>query len=342
MSERIVLGLSGGMDSAFVAIKLIEAGYDVTAVYALMHDSCDGTEEAKALAEKLGVEFLCVDARSSFDKAVITPFVADYVSGRTPNPCVLCNPDVKFNTLTDVADELGIRKVATGHYAKPVLKDGRYSFAPAADETKDQGYFLYGLSQSTLARVVMPLADIRKSEIKAYFENSKAFAFTKGESNDICFAAQGYRDIIASKGKLPPVGEYVDLQGNVLGKHSGIHNYTVGQRKGLGIALGKPAFVSDIDPLTNRIVLSFAEDCVCDEFSVEGFNYMAVTSVAVGALYKVKLRYRAKPVDCVIKNVDEKTIVAKLCVPQRFAAPGQSAVFYCEDGSIAFGGTICK
>lgn len=341
MEKRVVLGLSGGMDSAYAAIKLKEEGYNIVGVYALMHDSCNGLDDAEALAKALNIEFLWVDARATFEEAVIKSFASDYVSGRTPNPCVKCNPSVKFKTLCDVADRLGIHNVATGHYATPCLREGRYSFSPAADATKDQGYFLYGLSQDTLKRIIMPLSSVVKKDIKAYFADNKIFEFTKGESNDICFAADDYREIICAYEKLPEKGQFVDINGKILGEHDGIHNYTVGQRKGLGIALGRPAFVREIDSANNRVVLSFAEDALCDGFKIKNCNLMATPEVLVGDSYKVKVRYRANPVGCKIVAVEGDTVSVAFDEPQRVTAKGQSAVFYNDEGIIAFGGVIC-
>lgn len=340
MGEKIVLGLSGGMDSAYVAIQLLEAGYDVTGVYALMHDSCDGTDEAKRLARALGIELKTVDARPSFEKEVVLPFVSDYVSGRTPNPCVMCNPAVKFKTLLDVADSLGIEKIATGHYAKPCIYNERYSFAPSADKTKDQCYFLYGLSQETIKRTLMPLAQVLKSDIKQFFAVNNIYNFTKGESTDICFAANGYRSVIAAHTELPPEGDFVDTQGRVLGRHKGLHNYTVGQRKGLGIALGKPAFVKSLDGANNRVVLSFAEGFVADAFKVRDINCVAASEVKAGDSYEVKVRYRAAAVKCTVESVDKGVATVSFAQPQKPPAAGQSAVFYI-DGVVAFGGIIC-
>ncbi len=340
MDRQVVLGLSGGMDSAYVAIQLLKAGYDVTAVYALMHDSCNGTEEARALARVLNIKFVTVDVRESFKENVVLPFVNDYVNGRTPNPCVKCNPAVKFKVLLDVADSLGIERIATGHYAKPCLYNGRYSFAPAADKSKDQCYFLYGLGQEAVRRVLMPLADVLKSDIKEYFAKHDVYGFKGGESTDICFAADGYRNIIASHVTLPPEGDFVDTDGNLLGRHKGLHNYTVGQRKGLGIALGKPAFVKAIDAVNNRVVLSFAEGLASKVFKVKDINCMAVPAVNVGDRFDVKVRYRAASIKCTIEEIADDVLTVSFDAVQKPPAAGQSAVFY-EEGLVAFGGIIC-
>ncbi len=340
MGEKIVLGLSGGIDSAYAAILLKEQGFSVVAVYALMDDRCDGSKDAELLAERLGLEFVLLDERERFCNEVLRPFVDQYTLGRTPNPCVLCNPRVKIRSLIETADNIGAEKIATGHYAKPCKVGGRYSFAPAVDRGKDQGYFLYGLPQEFIARTVMPLAGVNKSDIRAFFTDGSIISLSKGESNDICFAADGYRPIIEQYGVLPPEGRFVDSSGKTLGSHSGIHNYTVGQRKGLGIALGKPAFVKSINAADNTVVLSFAEDAYCGGFDVSDVNYLAAEGVEIGESFSVRVRYRSKPVGCVITSVSDSGISVAFDAPERVVAPGQSAVFYNDDGIIAFGGVI--
>lgn len=340
MVEKIVLGMSGGMDSAYAAYLLKRQGYDVICAYILMDDKCDSSAEARALSDAMGLKFVLRDARSLFRSKVLLPFVDSYTSGKTPNPCVLCNPCVKLHSLIMVADELGINKIATGHYASPCRVGGRYSFAPAADKVKDQGYFLYALPQEYIARVIMPLSGVNKREIKEFFSDGRIYSFTKGESNDICFASQGYRPILEQYGILPSEGRFVDVNGKTLGIHKGIHNYTVGQRKGLGIALGKPAFVKSINANDNTVVLSFAEHAYCDGFEVGDINYLAANEIVSGDRYLVRVRYRAAPVWCRVYPASVNGALVVFDEPQRIVAPGQSAVFYNDNGIIAFGGII--
>ncbi len=341
MSKKVVLGLSGGMDSAYVAIKLLEDGYDVRAVNVLMCDSCDCSKQSAVLASHLGIKFDVVDARTDFDKLVIKPFVSAYVSGVTPNPCVLCNPLIKFGKLFECMEKFGADYVATGHYAVPVNLGNRWSFAPAIDATKDQGYFLYGLPQWMLPRLVLPLGNVLKSNIREYFTSKDVgICPPKTESTDICFVSgKSYIDIISEHTSVPQAGKFIDVDGNVLGEHKGVHCYTVGQRKGLGIALGKPAFVSSINAEDNTVTLS-VDTPLIKGFKVQKINFMAVPHVEIGERYFVRVRYRAKPVECYIENVSNNVVDVDFAVENPPVAPGQSAVFYDDNGVISFGGII--
>lgn len=342
MSNKVILGLSGGMDSAYVAIKLLEGGYDVTAVNIVMCDSCDCSKQSALLASRLGIKFDVVDAREDFDRYVVKPFANAYVNGTTPNPCVVCNPRVKFCKLFEYMDKCGANYVATGHYAVPVSCGDRWSFAPAADSAKDQGYFLYGLPQWMVSRLILPLGDVLKNDIRAYFNRDDVeVSPPKTESTDICFVSgKSYVDIISQNAAVPPEGNFVDVNGKVLGKHKGIHCYTVGQRKGLGIALGKPAFVSSISAIDNTVTLS-VDNPLIEGFKVKELSYMAVPNVVCGERYFVRVRYRAKPVECHVENVASDIISVKFAQNNPPVASGQSAVFYDESGIIAFGGIIC-
>lgn len=341
MREKVVLGLSGGMDSAYTAITLMEQGYDVTAVNIIMCDDCDCSDASARMAEGLGIGFDVIDARRDFEALVIKPFVNAYVNGITPNPCVLCNPSVKIGKLFEYMKLHGANYVATGHYAVPVMKSGRWSFAPAKDATKDQGYFLYGLSQEVISRLLMPLGNVMKTEIKSFFaESNSAITPPKTESTDICFVSgKSYVDILSAYAPLPPSGNFVDEEGNVLGEHRGIHNYTVGQRKGLGIVLGKPAYVSRIDPCNNTVTLSMGKALV-DEFSVKNVNLLCASELNRGDRFFVRVRYRARLAECLVDFAVEDEVRIRFAEPQPPVASGQSAVFYDDKGVIAFGGVI--
>lgn len=343
--KRIVLGFSGGVDSAYCAKLLMDEGYDVTGVYALMADECDGFAQAVSLAEELDIELIKVDARERFYASVIKPFVSEYLLGRTPNPCVLCNPSVKLKILEEEADRLGIKSIATGHYTKPVLlKNGRYSFGEAADKRKDQGYFLYKLPQNIISRFKAPLADFIKSELKDESRRLNISAAFKKESEDICFIKGDYVEFLKRHSDyLPPEGSFVDLHGKVLGKHTGIHNYTVGQRKGLGIALGRPAFVRSIDVEKNTVTLCFSGEEYFEGFDASGLNFLGIKALDElhdEQSFYVKIRYAAKKVKCHVEKLESTRIKAFFEEPQRAVAPGQAAVFYDADGNIVFGGTI--
>ncbi len=341
-NKKIVLGFSGGMDSAYAALLLKDKGYDVVAVNLLMHDNCNYTEAAKYTADKMGLDFVPFDARVPFEAKVIKPFVSSYVRGITPNPCIACNPLVKFKYLFHVANELGIEHVATGHYAKKVLSsNGSFTFAAATDASKDQAYFLYRLPQEYLANLIFPLENTKKNDIKNFFEAHPEYLFASKESYDVCFVAdREYSDIVAEYSELPPSGSIIDVDGNILGKHNGIHNYTVGQRKGLGVALGRPAFVTSIDADENTVTLSYPETAYIKQFDVYDCNFMSKESVFLGERFAVKIRYRAKPVMCTVCDVDKNIITVEFDDMQMPVAKGQSAVFYDENELIVFGGII--
>ncbi len=342
MNKKVVLGFSGGMDSAYAAILLKNQGYDVIGVNLVMHDNCDFSYAASHTASLLGIPLIVVDARQEFKDKVIKPFADEYVSGYTPNPCIVCNPAVKFKLLFDVADKQNAEIVATGHYVKTIYQEGRYTFAPAADSFKDQAYFLYRLPQEYLKRLIFPLEGITKSTIKDYFLNHNGILSSSKESYDICFIGNNsYEDVVSDYVQLPPCGDILDAHGKIIGQHRGIHAYTVGQRKGLGVALGKPAFVSDINAENNTITLSFVGENTVEEFSVEKACYLSRASLNVGECFYVKVRYKAKPIKCCVTDISCDKISVKFEVSQKPIAKGQSAVFYDEDGLIVFGGIIC-
>lgn len=345
MAEKVVLGLSGGMDSSFAAMHLMTEGYEVVGANIVMRGDIDASARASALAERLGIEFHVIHAEEEFERSVIRPFAEMYATGLTPNPCVLCNPTVKFKQLFALAERVGASAVATGHYSVPVRCDnGRYSFAPAADIRKDQGYFLYALQQEMIARLVFPLGNVLKSDIKAFFGNTDDYKMVESaESNDICFVPKGkYAAIVERYAEVPPPGNFVDEGGKVLGRHNGIHNYTLGQRKGLGIALGAPAYVSDINAVANTVTLSFDMGASVCGFAVSRVNMLSLGTVSVGDRFTVRTRYRSAALPCTVCGIDNGMIKVAFDGCGAVAAPGQSAVFYDSDGCIAFGGTIVR
>lgn len=345
MAEKVVLGLSGGMDSSFAAMRLMTEGYEVIGANIVMRGDIDASAKALALAERLGIEFHVIHAEEEFERSVIRPFAEMYATGLTPNPCALCNPTVKFKQLFALAECVGASAVATGHYSVPVRCDnGRYSFAPAADIRKDQGYFLYALPQEMIARLVFPLGNVLKSDIKAFFGNTDDYKMVgSAESNDICFVPQGkYTSVVERYTAVPPTGDFVDEYGKVLGRHNGIHNYTLGQRKGLGIALGIPAYVSDIDPIANTVTLSFGAGAVSSGFAVSNINMLSRNTVSEGDRFTVRTRYRSAPMPCIVVCKHGEGLEIAFDGGGAVAAPGQSAVFYDGNGCIAFGGTVVR
>lgn len=337
--EKIVVGISGGLDSAHTAKLLLDEGYDVVGVYLSMHDAHpEAYENAKAVASELGIELVYRDASARFEEIVVGDFLNEYLNGRTPNPCVVCNRHVKVKELCDVARELGAKKVATGHYAKIELSpSGRYTVARAEDKRKDQSYMLWGLTQEMISMLMLPMCDKTKAVLKERDE----FSVSKNkESQEICFVPNDdYISFIESripKDKLPKEGNYINENGDVLGRHKGIHRYTIGQRRRLGIALGQRCFITRIDPATDTITLGFGGDEFGDRFEIRDIN---VVGGIDGDEYMVKTRYRAEPVGCRVELLDGGRAIVIPNERVRAVTSGQSAVFY-KNEQVAFGGII--
>ncbi len=351
MKKRVLLGMSGGIDSTVSAMLLIEQGYDVVGVtfrtFDSIKESCIAKEkgccsiesimEAKHNAERMGFEHHIVDFRDTFRQCVIQNFIDEYMSGHTPNPCVLCNSHIKWGELMRVADELHCDYIATGHYARTKEHEGKIYLAAAADERKDQTYFLWMLTDEQLRRTIFPLGDLTKDEVRTIArEHGYEKLATKRESQEICFIPDNdYRAFLRANvpdyNERVRAGEYVDAQGHVLGKHEGYVNYTIGQRKGLGIALGHPAFVTHIDANTNRVTLGTNDDLYATELRVKG---LTVRELAEGEI-TAKIRYRSQAVP--VTKIDESCIT--FATPVWGVTPGQSVVLY-QDGFVIGGGLI--
>lgn len=351
MKKRVLLGMSGGIDSTVSAMLLIEQGYDVVGVtfrtFDSIKESCIAKEkgccsiesimEAKHNAERMGFEHHIVDFRDTFRQCVIQNFIDEYMSGHTPNPCVLCNSHIKWGELMRVADELHCDYIATGHYARTKEHEGKIYLAAAADERKDQTYFLWMLTEEQLRRTIFPLGDLTKDEVRTIArEHGYEKLATKRESQEICFIPDNdYRAFLRANvpdyNERVRAGEYVDAQGHVLGKHEGYVNYTIGQRKGLGIALGHPAFVTHIDANTNRVTLGTNDDLYATELRVKG---LTVRELAEGVI-TAKIRYRSQAVP--VTKIDGSCIT--FATPVWGVTPGQSVVLY-QDGFVIGGGLI--
>lgn len=337
--EKIVVGISGGLDSAHTAKELLDKGYEVIGVYLCMHDAHpEALENAKAVANELGIELIYRDVREEFERIVVGDFLNEYLHGRTPNPCVVCNRHVKVKMLCECAKELGASKVATGHYAKAEISpSGRYTLARADDLKKDQSYMLWGLTQEMISMLLLPMSDKTKSLLKEKDE----FSVSKNkESQEICFVPDddyiGFIESKIPKEKLPKEGNYINENGDILGRHKGIHHYTIGQRRRLGIALGQRCFITKIDPETDNITLGFGGDEYCSRFEVKSIN---VVGGIDGDEYLVKSRYRAEPVECRVEFIDDDRAIVTPLAPIRAVTSGQSAVFY-SGNQVAFGGII--
>lgn len=337
---RILVGMSGGLDSTYAALKLKSEGHEVEGAVVDMHEYAD-VAGARESAHSLGIKLHVIDARGLFE-AVKENFVSEYSSGRTPNPCVVCNPLVKFRALADFAVQNGFDKIATGHYARVVTveADGKilHTLSRAADQKKDQSYMLYRLPESILSMLILPLADEVKSDIRRKALGVHLGAAERKESQEICFIPSGdYAEYIEGvKGRFPE-GDFILEDGTPIGRHKGIIHYTVGQRKGLGIAYGERIFVSRIDPVTNRITLS-TEGSFTDTVSVSDvvFSGMTEPREPVKRRVFVKLRYLARPLGALAVFDGKGSAVLKLDSPEKAVTPGQSAVMY--DGDVLLAG----
>ena len=341
---RILLGMSGGLDSTYSALKLKEEGHSVEGAVLIMHDFTE-LDEARRSAEELGIRLHEIDCRELFNNTVISDFVHQYEMGRTPNPCIVCNREVKFKALYDYAMKNGFDRIATGHYARieEIEENGRklYAVVRAADSLKDQTYMLWRLPQHILSVLMLPLSFSSKEKIRILAREREITAADRDDSQEICFIPSGdhgaYIEEHFGKSKA---GDFVDCDGNILGRHKGIIHYTVGQRKGLGIALGQRAFITAIDPLTDRITLSFSQK-ENREFFVSGLMFSGMEEMPAGSemTAEVKVRYQAPPVPVTVHFLEKGRARITADLPIRSVAPGQSAVFY-RNERLLFGAFI--
>ncbi|MCR5824480.1 MAG: tRNA 2-thiouridine(34) synthase MnmA [Lachnospiraceae bacterium] len=357
MSKKVVVGMSGGVDSSVCAWLLKEQGYDVTgATMEIWQDNPEKTEkeggccglsavdDARRVAECLDIPYYVMNFRETFKEKVIDEFTASYLKGVTPNPCILCNRFVKWEAFLARCMEIGADYIATGHYAQVVkLENGRYTIKKAVSRSKDQSYVLYSLSQFELAHTLMPVGTYEKPEIRGIAEKTGLPVAHKKDSQDICFIEDGdYAGFIEKEtGSHGTDGVFKDLRGNVLGKHSGTARYTIGQRKGLDIALGHRAYVCDIDAESGDVLLGSNEDLFTTEVYAADINYMGEENFDENELYTAKIRYSQENVPVRVKYVSKDVICLTFEKPVRAATPGQAAVVY-KDDWIVGGGTIIK
>ncbi len=337
---NVTLGMSGGVDSSASAILLKNMGFSVSGLTLKLFG--DEDKDAKKVCEKIGISHRVLDLSELFRNTVIENFITEYLKGRTPNPCIVCNEKIKFGAmLLDVLDNGG-EMIATGHYAKIVKSGERFLINKPTDLSKDQTYVLYGLTQHQLSHTIFPLGELSKTEARELALESGLINARKKDSQDICFVPDGdYAKFIEETlGIKSASGDFTDIQGNILGKHNGLIHYTIGQRKGLGIALGKPAFVISKDVKTNRVVLGDEEGLFCKFVKLSGTNYIPFDKLESDIKVKAKLRYRHTEQPAVIHPTSETTAVIEFSSPQRAPALGQSAVFY--DGDTVVGGGIIE
>lgn len=340
MKGKALIAMSGGVDSSVAAYLMKKEGYECIGATMRLLDNADAQiHDAAAVAEKLGIPFYCFDLRRQFKEAVIDEFVRSYESGDTPNPCVVCNKRMKFGALAEEAIKLGCDKIITGHYAKTELENGRYLLKKADVRDKDQSYFLYSLSQDVLSRIVFPLGAYSKPQIREIAESIGLVTARKKDSQDICFVPDGdYVKVIENySDKAPVPGDFVDINGNVLGRHGGIIRYTTGQRKGLGIALGRPMYVKCKNTETNEVVLCDDGELYGTTVTAEKLNWIAFEKPpeSFGCYARIRYRHKEEPATVTVCG-DRATVLFDR--PQRAATKGQSVVFY--DGDVCLGGGI--
>lgn len=340
---RVMIGMSGGVDSSVAALLLKQGGADVVGVTLLLtkEDNGDNAKDAKAVADTLEIPHLTYDLRKEFEQDVTDYFVREYQNGRTPNPCIVCNQKIKFGRMLEIAQENHCDFVATGHYAKVVKKEeGTYALKKAAFVEKDQTYFLYTLTQNQLAKTLTPLGGYTKPQVRQLAEQFQLISAKRQDSQDICFIPDGDKNRYLKQFLKETPGQFLDTDGNVLGMHQGIFHYTIGQRKGLGMAFGKPMFVLSINPQDNTVTLGEAGSEFSSGFLLENCHFLIPGLNADGLECFCKVRYSAPEVPCRITKTDKGYSVT-FSSPQRAITPGQAAVFYVGDELIGGGTIIC-
>lgn len=349
--------MSGGVDSSVAAILLKEQGYNVIGVTMQIwqdedrddisaHGGCCGlsaVEDARRVAYQLDIPYYVMNFKDEFRRYVIDYFVDEYKHGRTPNPCIACNRYVKWESLLTRCMMIGGDYIATGHYARIVrLPNGRYTIREAKGVEKDQTYALYNLTQEQLSRTLMPVGAYSKPEIRAIAEKNGLLVAHKPDSQDICFVPDGdYAAYLENEAGLSSVpGDFVDVNGNVIGRHKGIIHYTIGQRKGLGLAMGHPVFVVDIIPETNQVVVGENGDVFSTKLTCNRLNFMSIEDLDGEMRVRAKIRYNHKGSMCTIRKIGDDMVEAVFDEPVRAVTKGQAAVFY-DDDCVVGGGSIC-
>lgn len=351
---RAIIAMSGGVDSSVAAFLMKEKGYDIIGITLKLHSGNDIIEEqscctqqdildAKAVCDRLQIEHRVVDLESNFKEYVIDRFINSYMSGGTPNPCVDCNRFIKFSKLLEIAKDEGFDYVVTGHYAQVafVEETGRYVLKKGLDESKDQSYVLYSLNQEALAHIKLPLGELSKAEVREIAEQNGFVNANKKDSQDICFVPDGkYADFITQyTGKSFPDGDFVDLNGKVLGTHKGIIRYTIGQRKGLNLALPQPMYVCKKDVDKNVVTLCLNDELFTSELVADDVNFISISELKEPMKVKAKIRYKHNEADATLYPDSNGTVKLVFSEPQRAITSGQAVVMY-DGNTVVAGGTI--
>ncbi|MEE8486292.1 MAG: tRNA 2-thiouridine(34) synthase MnmA [Acidimicrobiia bacterium] len=347
---RALVAMSGGVDSSVAAALMLDQGYDVIGVTLKQWEGPDGSmptagcctlsdaEDARRVAAQLDIPYYVLDYVDEFTKAVVEPFAAGYLNGLTPNPCIECNRRVRFSALLERTEALGCDVLVTGHHARIEEHDGTHRLRRAVDGAKDQSYVLHMLNQAALAKIRLPIGEMTKTAVRAYASDMGLRTAEKPDSQDICFVASGdYRDFLAER--LPEVaapGAVLDMDGAVVGEHPGTAGFTIGQRKGLGVAIGSPRFVVDIEPAARTITIGTYEDLLVDGCAVTEMSFTD-QAPSIGESVGVKVRYRSEPFVATVAAVGDRWGFS-FDEPQIRPAPGQSLVMY--DGEYVLGGGV--
>jgi len=363
--RTIAVAMSGGVDSSTVAAMLCEQGHKVVGLTMQLWNqrrlaghhgmpdepvqgrccSLDDVYDARRVAETLGIPYYVVNQEERFEHDVVRPFVQEYLSGRTPIPCSLCNNHLKFDQLLITARQIGAELLATGHYARNGFDErtGRWVLKRPADHAKDQTYFLFGLTQEQLGRTLFPLGEMRKPEVREEAKRAGLRLFEKPDSQEICFVPGGdYKMFLDAyleeQGEevLDTAGELVTTSGEVVGMHSGIHNFTVGQRKGLGVATGSPLYVLEIRGDKRQVVVGSGDELFSRTLRAKRLNWIAIDELRQPMRVQAKIRHRHEPADAVVENSGGDEVMVTFDAPQRAITPGQAVVFY--DGDVVVGG----
>lgn len=339
---KIAVAMSGGVDSTAAAFILKNQGHEVTGISVLMFQSDDITpvEKAESACSQLDIPFIPLDLSDEFENRIVDPFCREYLEGKTPSPCIRCNRMIKFGSLLDHVLDLGFDSLATGHYASVKYGDGRYYIAKGRDNTKDQSYFLFGLTQSMLSGITFPLEDFTKDEIRLITDSAGLHAAKSKESQEICFIPDNdYKHFIESRISGTERGDITDTEGKVLGSHEGIHRYTIGQRRGLGISHSEPLYVVDIITKENRIVAGPKELLFKNGLIAQDVNFQKQISFN-GETVFAKIRSTHPPVEARAFILEDGTLRVEFLEKTQQISPGQAAVLYDSAGNVLAGGWI--